>query len=126
MRILLTDIDLAPPGGFKGKGPLGLEKPGSAAGATSTFATFISSTIGLMTIIAIIWFIFVFITGAIGIITAGGDKASLENARKKIVTGLIGLVVVIIAVFVIDLIGDLIGIPNILDIGALINSISPK
>ncbi|MEK7550969.1 MAG: hypothetical protein AAB535_04290 [Patescibacteria group bacterium] len=101
-------IDLAPPGGFKGFGKLGLEN-GSSEGALGIFSNFISSAIGLMTIIAIIWFIFTFIIGAIGIITAGSDKNTLESARKKIITGIIGLVVTIAAIFVVDLISTLLG-----------------
>lgn len=108
-------------GDITGFGPLG-ENQGDSS--INTFSSFVSSAIGLMTIIAIIWFVFVFFSGAIGIITAGGDKASLENSRKRIVSGVIGLVVVVAAVFVVKLIGFLIGIPNILDIGQLFGQIT--
>lgn len=116
----LTQIQLFPGSGFKGFGPLGLE---GGEDAPSTFNKFLSSTIGIMTIIAIIWFIFMFISGAIGIIASGGDKAALEAARKKIATGIVGIVVVIAAVFLIDLIGDLIGIPNILNPAELLKQV---
>lgn len=117
MRLLAqsTGIQIAPEGGFKGIGKLGTPE----GTGVSTFANFLSSAIGLMTIIAFIWFVFLFITGAIGIMTAGGDKQALENARKKIVNGIIGVVVVIAAIFVIGLLGTLIGIPNILDLNSL-------
>lgn len=105
---------------LEGIGPLGLEGTTSAQGP-AIFTKFISSAIGLMTIIAIIWFIFNFITGAIGIIASGGDKQALESAKKKLTTGIIGLVVVIAAVFIIDLIGTLLGIPDILNIQNLLN-----
>lgn len=110
----LADIELAPQGGFRGIGPLGLENQAGAAGL-STFNEIISTSIGVMTVIAIIWFILQFFIGAIGIINAGGDKAKLEMARKKLTNALIGLVVVVAAIFLIDLIGNLIGIPNILE-----------
>ncbi len=77
-----------------------------------------------MTIIAIIWFIFVLITGAISMIGAGGDKAQVENARKRITTGLIGLVVVVIAIFLVDLIGNLLGIENILNLQSLFKTVT--
>jgi uncharacterized membrane protein len=92
-------------------------------GAVTLFASFISATIGLMTIIAVIWFIFVLITGAISIISAGGDKQALENAQKRITTGLIGLVVVVAGIFLVDLVGRLIGIENILNIKDLVNKL---
>lgn len=104
------------PGGFKGIGPMGDPKGGSGI---DIFTKFISSAIGLMTIIAIIWFIFTLITGAIVMISAGSDKASLESARKKITGGLIGLVVTIAAIFLIDIVGNLIGIPSILNLPEL-------
>ncbi len=120
MRNLISQeqINLGEP--LKGIGPLGLEK---GQDATTIFTKFISSAIGLMTVIAIIWFIFVLIMGAIGIISSGGDKASLETARKRITTGIVGLVVVIAAIFIIDLIGRLIGLPDILDLPTLFEKI---
>lgn len=113
----LADISF---GDLTGYGTLG--NPGG--NGVDIFSNFISSAIGLMTIVAIIWFVFVFFSGAIGIITAGGDKQSLENARKRIVSGIIGLVVVVAAIFVVKLIGFLIGIPNILNIGQLFGQIT--
>ncbi len=119
MNNLIAQIQLGP---LRGIGPLGLEnKEGSSA--LGVFTNFISSAIGLMTIIAIIWFTFVLITGAIGMISAGGDKAQVENARKRITSGLIGLVVVIAALFILDLVGYLVGIP-VLNFGELFNRIT--
>lgn len=117
-----TSIPLAPPGGFTGFGPLG--NVTSKEGAVSTFSKFISSVIGIITIVAIIWFIFVFFTGAVSIIGAGGDKAQMETAKKRITTGLIGFVITIAAIFIIKLIGYLIGIPDILNFGFLFNMVS--
>lgn len=116
---LLSDIQFGPLRGF---GKLGLETDIEGSTALSVFSKFISSIIGLMTIIAIIWFIFVLLTGAIGIIGAGGDKAALESSRKKITTGLIGLVVTIAALFIVKLVGYLIGI-DILNITGLFEQI---
>jgi hypothetical protein len=121
MRNMLAQIDIAPEGGFRGIGEGPLANPEGTG--ISTFSKFISSVVGLMTIIAIIWFVFTFFIGALGIITAGGDKQALESARKKIINGIIGLVVTIAAVFVVSLIGTLIGIPNILDLNALFDLI---
>lgn len=115
---LAADIDLGTLSGF---GPLG--NPDVAQGGIGTFTKFISSVIGLMTIVAILWFIFVLVTGAIAWIGAGGDKAALETAKKKITTGLIGLIVTIAAVFVIQLIGKLIGMENILKLPELFKQI---
>lgn len=114
MNNSLAQIDLFPPGGFKGFGKLGLETE-AATSADIVFTNFISSAIGLVTIIAIIWFVFLVTTGSFAFMTAGGDKQSLESARKKIISGLIGLMVVIFGIFIIRFIGYLIGIPDILN-----------
>lgn len=108
---------------LRGFGPFGLEGKGSEE-APSIFNQFLSSTIGLMTIIAIIWFIFLLLSGAYGIMNAGSDKGALETARKRITSGLIGIIVVIAAIFIIDLIGNLIGIKNILNPAELLNQIT--
>lgn len=116
----LAEIKLAPEGGFKGFGPLGLE---GGESAPAVFTKFISSTIGLMTIIAIIWFVILMIMGAIGIISSGGDKASLESARKRITTGIVGFIMVVAAIFIVQLIGRIIGIPDLLDLPSLLEKI---
>jgi len=116
-------LQVAPNNGFTGFGKLGLQG-GTASSAEDIFTNFLSSAIGLMTIIAIIWFVFIFITGAIGYMSSGGDKAAVESARKKIVNGLVGLILVIIAIFVVKLIGYLIGIPDILNVTSLFSVIT--
>jgi hypothetical protein len=110
-------------GFFEGLGPLGLEgqDPGTAA---PLFNVFISSVVGLMTIIAVIWFIILFITGAIGIMNAGGDKAAMEAARKRLTNAVIGLIVVVAAIFIIRLIGYLLGVKFILNPASYIESLS--
>lgn len=89
----------------------------------TTLADLISTIIGLLTVIAALYFMFMIITGAIGIISSGGDKGAYEDARKKITTGAIGFVVVIAAMFIMSLAATLLGIPNILDLGAMIEAI---
>lgn len=95
--------------GFRGQGPLGLEEANPWR-AFSTLNNIISTTIGAMTAIAFIWFIVQFFTAAVSIIGAGGDKAKMEMARKKITNSIVGLVAVVAAVFLIDLIGGLLGL----------------
>jgi len=118
MNNTLAQINIFPDGGFKGFGKLGLETA-PATDASVVFTNFISSAIGLVTLIAIIWFVFLVTTGSFAFMTAGGDKQSLETARKKIMSGLIGLMVCIFGIFIIRFIGYLIGIPDILNFVSL-------
>lgn len=111
-------------GELKGLGPLGIFDIDITT-AAKLFGDVISLIIGVMTISAGIWFIFQFIIGAFGWLTAGADKAAIENAQKKITNGVIGLVIVVAAVFLIDLLGRLIGL-EILSPGKFIIGIWTK
>lgn len=122
IKLIAVDIPLAPPGGFKGFGPLGFQGT-TAADAPGLFATAVSAVIGVMTFVAFIWFTFQFLIGGIRILGSGGDKAALEGAKKQITSGLIGIVVVIAALFIVSLVGYILGIPNPLNPGVLINTI---
>jgi hypothetical protein len=120
MNTYLADVNLGTQ--LRGLGILGLENRTSAE-APTIFNTLISSTVGLLTTVAAIWFLFILITGAIAIISSGGDKGAYEQARKKIQTGLIGIVVVVAAVFVTEFVGWLIGFDLILNPAELVNKI---
>jgi hypothetical protein len=115
----LVAITIAPSGGFTGIGTFGVVTDNGI----STLSKIISMVIGVMTIVAIIWFVITLITGAIGIITSGGDKQALETARKKITTGAIGLLIVILALVLINLIGKILGINDILNINELFSKL---
>lgn len=109
----LAQINIGPPGGFRGEGPLGLENTLNATlkfDTLDTFNTVLQTTIGVMTLIAFIWFTIQFFLGAVGYITSGGDKSKVEQSRNKISSGLLGIVVVVSATFVISLVGELLGI----------------
>jgi len=124
MERLLAQQEINIPGNIEGFGPLGLEgRNPSAAGGI--FNNFISSAIGLLTVVAGLWFLFLIIIGAYGWMSAGGDKAKIEEAKKKLVNGLVGLIIVVVAVFLLDLVGSLLGLPYILDPGRFIFDVSP-
>lgn len=79
-------------------------------GALTKFADVMSMVVGLLTVIAGLYFVFTLITGALAWLTAGGDKMGTENAQKRITHGLVGLVIIIAAIFIIDIIGKILGI----------------
>lgn len=115
-------MNLSPTGeGFRGFGALGLSLR-SADEAPSIFANFISSAIGLVTLIAIIWFLFTFATGAVSIVTGAGDKNAMESAKKKIFSGVVGLAVSVLGLVIARLIGSLIGI-DVLDFGTMFSKL---
>jgi len=57
------------------------------------FAQFIPALITLSLIIAVVIFLFVLIWGAISWITSGGDKAAMEMARGRVISAIVGIVI---------------------------------
>lgn len=86
-------------------------------------AQIISTAIGLLTVMAGIYFIFNIITSAIGIITSAGDKGNLETARTKMTHSLLGLIVTISALFIVDMLSSVLGLPKILEFGTMIGGL---
>lgn len=108
-------------GGLRGFGPLGLEGR-SASDATNVFVNAISLIVGFLTVIAIIWFVFQFIFGAISWISAGGDPKAIQSAQGKITNAILGLVIVLLALIIVSTVGALLGI-DVLDLGGLIGKL---
>jgi len=122
--LLLLQIPLFPSGPgsggkIQGRGPLGLEGAGSDTAPTK-FETALSTAVGVLTVVAGIYFLITLLIGAIGWISAGGDKTKLEEAQGKIRNGLVGLIITIAAVFMANLIGFILGFDIILNPTAII------
>lgn len=105
----LAQLPLGTIGGTEGFGPFGNLDLTDVSAAAGAFTTVISNTIGVMTIIAGIWFVFMFIAGAFGYLTAGGDSKKIGDATQRITSALIGLIVIVLAYALISLIGALLG-----------------
>jgi len=120
-----NSIPLAPPGGFRGRGPLGLEGA-EPVYAGDILSNIISTSIGVMTVIAFIWFIFLLLTGALQVMTAGADKNKVEAAKAKIFNGLVGLIITISVVAILALVSTILGLSGILDLQGVIANLSPK
>lgn len=110
-------------GNFNGIGKIGLEN--GTGDPVTGFASIITSVIGILTMVAAIYFLFSIVTAAISIMTSGGEKGAYEASSKKLTVGVIGMVIVIAAIFLTDLIAWILGINGILNFGEMINRISP-
>lgn len=88
------------------------------------FSKIISNVLGAMTIAAGIYFILVFMIGAWGWMTAGGNKETLQKAQNRIVYAMIGLALVVAAYGLISIVGTILGLP-ILNPKEVIEQISP-
>lgn len=126
MKPLIAATDLGTIGGNQGFGPWGnIAAAGSGVAEAARIFTFtLSRLIGILTVIAGIWFIFNFIAGALSFLSAGGSEEGIKKATAKITQSLIGLVVVVAAYAIISLLGALLGF-EILNPQDIINKLSP-
>jgi hypothetical protein len=107
-------------------GPIiGIGPWGDANDAFNKFTNMLIMIIGLLTLIAGIWFIFLLITGGIAWMSSGGDKGKLADARSRMMSGAIGLAIVVAALFLAEIFGGLIGFPDILNPAGRLQIISP-
>lgn len=112
-------------GPIRGIGPIGFET-GDPSQAPTLFASTLSKIIGVLTVAAILWFVLQIILASYGWMSAGGDAKAIENARSKLTNAIVGLIVVFFALVLASVIGFLLGIPNILDVGGFIKTLSPQ
>lgn len=84
------------------------------------FARLVPVFVGLGFVIGTVVFFFVLVLGAIQWITSGGDKASIEAARRKVTSALVGIFILLSIYGIINLI-EIVFSTSILsiDIGAL-------
>lgn len=108
-----------PLGSITGLGPLGLEGGDSAV---SVFSTIISWTIGLMTLVAGVYFLFQFITAGYDYMSSQNDKSKIQGAQRKIVNSIMGLIIVIGAYALMGLLGYVFGI-DFFKVGSFISNI---
>ncbi len=79
--------------------------PGVPTGGTGMLNTIIQNSLVIAFIIAIVLALFFLIFSGIQRIVAGGDKQKLEAARKRIIFVIVGLVIVLLAFFILNLVG---------------------
>ncbi|MFH1561191.1 MAG: hypothetical protein ABID04_01265, partial [Patescibacteria group bacterium] len=107
-----------PLGTLEGLGPLGLNKNPSDGG--NVFVATMSMLIGIFTIIAAIWFLIRVIMAGYNWMNAGGDSNKISDAQSQLTNSLIGLVLVISAIFLLSLVGHLFGGIDFLNLNQMI------
>lgn len=101
---------------LKGPGPV-VSNP---ADATTMLEKLISNTVGLLTIIAAIYFLFQIIFAGYQFFSTDGDKNKMESARKKILDNILGLIIVVIAFGLTAFFAKVLGLGNIFDLNTFI------
>jgi len=77
------------------------------------FSGIVSGILTILLIIAIIIAVFFLIYGGIRWITSGGDKQAVESARNHIVAAIIGLIIALLAFFIINIVLGLLGLGSL-------------
>jgi len=114
------EVPIAPTGGLHGPGPT---VPATSTGLGESTAHLVSVVIGLFTLAAGLWFLFQLILGGYAYMSAGGNKEKAQVASQKITQALIGLVIVVLAIFIINLLGYILGV-DFLDIIGVIQNLT--
>jgi len=97
-----------------------LEGPGlvptSNIDATLKLEIFIGQLLGVLTIVAVIYFTIQLILAGYTFISSTGDVKNMEAARKRLIDAILGLFIVVVALGLGSLIAKLLGLSNILDL----------
>jgi len=100
------------------------EVDASGAAAATTIDQLLSIALGAVTLVAAIYFLFVFVVAAMTWLNAGGDSGKITKARDSMTQGLIGLLIVVASYAIIGVVGSLFGI-NILNFSGEIVKLAP-
>lgn len=118
MLSLLTLISQSKPlGDFQGLGgyqPEDLGGAGNLGDSGEKFADLASNIIGFLTIAAGIAFLIYFAIGGLTWITSGGDKGKVDEAKSRMTSGAIGMIVIVSTYAIVWIVSKVLGL-DILD-----------
>jgi len=85
----------------------------------------ISTVIGVLTLVAFIYFVIQVILAGYAFISGQGDEKKIESARKRLTDGILGITIVVIAFGVGALLASLMGLDNIFDLNTIFDRLFP-
>ncbi|MFA6007302.1 MAG: hypothetical protein WC784_01480 [Candidatus Shapirobacteria bacterium] len=89
--------------------------------AVTKFEKFASQLIGILTLVAVLFFITQIIFAGFGFLSSEGDEKKMETNRNRLTNSVMGLFIIVIAVAIGTLIAKLLGFDNPLDITQMFN-----
>lgn len=101
-------VDLGQIGTGEGFGPFG-NTSGVLSNPVGPIANLISTTVGLITVCAGIYFLFQLLTGAFSWMISSGDKGKLSTAQDRMLHAVIGLIIVVASYAIVSVVGGLLG-----------------
>lgn len=119
-------IAQAPPNaanfGSQGIQPAGPAFVNSTVEPQQQLEDLISTGLGIITVVAGLFFVVYFFLAAVKWMTAGGDAGQIQKARDEMVQGVIGLIIIVAAYGLIGLLSTVLGL-DILNPAAQIDQI---
>lgn len=101
---------------------LGLAPVDSDVGVSLLDST-ISQVIGVLTLVAFIYFVIQIILAGYAFISGQGDEKKIESARKRLTDGILGITIVVVAFGITALLASLMGLGNIFDLTTIFSNI---
>jgi len=83
----------------------------------------ISTVIGVLTLVAFIFFVLQIIFAGYSFISGQGDEKKIESARKRLTDGILGITIVVVAFGITALLAKLMGIDGIFDLTTIFSKI---
>lgn len=93
--------------------------PTSNTDATTKFEKYASQIVGVLSLIAVIFFVIQIIFSGYAFLSSEGDPKKMETARDHLTSSVMGLFIVIVSVAIGTLISKLAGLNNPLDIDTM-------
>lgn len=78
------------------------------------FGDLLTSVISLATMVAGIMLVLYLVYGGVKYVTAGGSEKAVDEAKRMITNAIIGLIIVVAAIMITQLVGKILGFENIL------------
>jgi hypothetical protein len=104
--------------------PTNAGTPFNAAQPVSTLETVINVAIGILTLIAVIYFTLQIIFAGYAMFSSQGDEKKLEAARSRLTNGILGLTIVVVSLGLAALLAKLLGLGDVFNLTAIFNTLS--
>lgn len=88
----------------------------TSATSVGTLERIISTGIGILTIIGVIYFAVQIILAGFSLISTQGDVKEFEQNKKRLTNNIMGLAIIVFAYGIAALLSSLLGIPNVFDL----------
>jgi len=104
-----------------------LEGPGPViSNPVTQTENIISSIIGILTVVSVIYFVIQVILAGYSFISSQGDPKKIEVARTRLTNGILGLTIVVVAFGFVAFIAKLTGLSNVFDLNSVIKLLKFK